>query len=443
MDAPAVRPITWARGPEWASRPRCGATPWTARRTGAVADTVLQRRSSIRAHRVERLVVAYSSANTDPLFGLCQNARVLERLTRSAFRLGGALFCFGATLELMARCDDVLTWGAPFWGEYSQDRLSIVDELGPRCRPGGHFEKWKLDSHGFRGPEVADAARPGMIRILVVGASESFGLYESPGKEYPAELQRQLEAARPGRFEVINAACAGMTPPRIDSLLRSFLGRFRPDWVLFYPSPQFYLDEEPPRAWRPGAPQPRPRCTSRVARRLSTALKSVLPARIQTRLRDREIQSVVQRHEAGWVWTTPPRERVELFRTHLQELVAAVRSLGARPILLTHANRFGSKLTDEDRQELVTLRKFFPRASLSVLLPFERSMNRALLDTAVRANVTAIDTEQRVGKAPAYFADFSHFTDRGAQAMAAVLSRELVGLLTTASSSQRRRPEPP
>ena len=178
---------------------------------------------------------------------------MLFRLNGQALRVTAQVIVFMALLEVCARLDDAVTWGAPFFGEYSNTSLSVIDALGPRCRPNGQFEKWKLNSYGFRGPEVTPAKSPGVTRIMVVGASETFGLYESPGNEYPAEMQRQLRRG-PKQFEVINAACAGMSPPRIAQLLDSLLGRFRPDYLLYYPSPQFYLDEQPPTESRRTAP---------------------------------------------------------------------------------------------------------------------------------------------------------------------------------------------
>ena len=367
---------------------------------------------------------------------------MLIRWSGKAFRLAVMAALFMAVLEVCARWDDVLTWQAPFWGEYSQEQLTFTDALGPRCRPGGQFEKWRLNSFGFRGPEVAPAKAPGVTRVLLVGASETFGLYESPGHEYPAELQRVLDERRPGRFEVVNAACAGMSPPRIDRLLEPLLGQFRPDIVLFYPSPQFYLDDEPPRAGHNVPPRRERAFTPRLLRRIKTWVKSSLPDQVQTLMREVSIDWRISRRGPDWVWTKAPEDRVELFRQHLGALIGRVRALGARPVLATHANRFGATLTERDRQQVVALRSFYPRAPSSVVVPFERAMNRAVLETARENGVVALDLEQRVGKDPAFYADFSHFTDQGAHAMAEALSDELLRLDESATTSTPRAPDP-
>lgn len=53
-----------------------------------------------------------------------------------------------------------------------------------------------------------------MRRVLLLGASETFGLYESEGHEF-AEVLRQEFARAESPIEVINAAVAGMTVPSL------------------------------------------------------------------------------------------------------------------------------------------------------------------------------------------------------------------------------------
>jgi hypothetical protein len=80
-----------------------------------------------------------------------------------------------------------------------------------------HEEKWANDSrgrhrvrindHGLRGPDFDDAKKPGVLRVLTLGASSTFGFENRDHETYPYYLQQVLdrEAGR-GRFEVINFA---------------------------------------------------------------------------------------------------------------------------------------------------------------------------------------------------------------------------------------------
>ena len=51
---------------------------------------------------------------------------------------------------------------------------------GRRGEPYGHFGQWRLNAYGFRSPEISILPAPAMVRIAALGASETFGLYESP-----------------------------------------------------------------------------------------------------------------------------------------------------------------------------------------------------------------------------------------------------------------------
>ena len=100
-------------------------------------------------------------------------------------------FCcaFILILEIATRIDQKIIFGAPLWGEYTYaSALYAEDEFGIVGKPNAVFEKWRLNSSGFRGPEIALAKAPGSMRISCFGASETFGLYEKPDNDWPRQL---------------------------------------------------------------------------------------------------------------------------------------------------------------------------------------------------------------------------------------------------------------
>lgn len=89
------------------------------------------------------------------------------------------LLFFLLTIEVCARIDDAVRYGAPLWGPYSADQLRSRDLDGiPHNVPGASFQKWHNDSYGFRGTEIAPKPHRETIRVVCLGASESYGLYE-------------------------------------------------------------------------------------------------------------------------------------------------------------------------------------------------------------------------------------------------------------------------
>ena len=74
-----------------------------------------------------------------------------------------------------------------------------------------YFGWVKVNSAGFRGPEVAEPKPEGVVRIMAVGGSVTFDFQVSgDDKAWPARLEHYLDRfnSRP-RVEVINAGVGG------------------------------------------------------------------------------------------------------------------------------------------------------------------------------------------------------------------------------------------
>ncbi len=334
------------------------------------------------------------------------------------------LVAFAVGLEVATRTDEWVRWKTPPLARAgSVADLIIVDSSGGRGVPGEQYRQFAMNSLGFRGPEP----RTGKPRVLVVGASETFGLYERSGDEYPRQLQDSLAAAGCD-VDVINTALPGFSLP---TLTATYLHRLRglgASLVVVYPTPVQYLDYETP-VWQPPA-SPRggiaPGFQLRVARRLRDHLKVALPQFVQTYLRSREISASRERMTPGFVFDTIPAERLEAFRRDLRTLIDSVKGSGAGLLVATHANAFPPDVAP-DTARLISWTKFYPRASMAVLPAFERAANALILTEAAAAGVATSDVAAAMaGRDPATtFADFSHFTEEGSAAMAQVLARDI------------------
>ncbi len=89
------------------------------------------------------------------------------------------------TAEVAVRVEEWFRWRTPIGSplQVATD-LAIRDATGIHPAPNTAFRKWRFNSVGTRGAEPVD----GVPRLIVTGASESFGLYESPDREYPKQL---------------------------------------------------------------------------------------------------------------------------------------------------------------------------------------------------------------------------------------------------------------
>ncbi|MBM4266394.1 MAG: hypothetical protein FJ144_07275 [Deltaproteobacteria bacterium] len=73
--------------------------------------------------------------------------------------------------------------------------------------PGGERFDVRINNHGFRGGDFAVAKPPGVIRVVTLGASSTFGYSNRDDETYPHRLEQILNERGGGRrFEVINIA---------------------------------------------------------------------------------------------------------------------------------------------------------------------------------------------------------------------------------------------
>jgi hypothetical protein len=126
---------------------------------------------------------------------------------------------------------------------------------------------------------------------------------------------------------------------------------------------------------------------------------------------------------------------METFRIQLNRLVASVRQEGLQPLLVTHANRFSGAMQDTagpDRRHVVNpLSLYYPQASPNILVGTDSVANAIICEVAAAQGVPVVETERQIPASPAYFADFLHFTDLGADRMAHLVVR---GILSRAAS---------
>lgn len=358
---------------------------------------------------------------------------------------------FLVVFESATRVEDWVRYRTPFFSPYrSQSDLVVRDEKGMHGRPYARFGKWVMNGLGMRGPSASAMKMPGTFRIITVGASETFGLYETIGKEYPRQLEDSLEAIRRSgrcrcawieRFEVLNGAVPGMSLPTVVQDVSARLAALQPDVVIHYTTPSMYLWNEPPRAARPdssgaayAAPLLADRLYPRSLERVRMQVKSMLPGVIETWLRDRQIADARAERGPDWQFTVVPRDRLAQFTSDLTRLVEAVRAIGATPVLVTHANAFPDG-AHPNRELLVQWLKFYPRATGPVLLAFDTLARQTTLEVGRTSDAPVVDVQaalhqQRDVKA---FSDFSHFTDAGAGVAAERMAKQVVELARRAS----------
>ena len=355
-----------------------------------------------------------------------QTSPRLSLASRLSF-LSLALLIALAAAELTARVYDRLRYDMPMWTAESMQSLVYRDSLTIRGLPEGRYNHFALNRYGFRGPEIDSLPSPGCVRIMALGASETFGFTESDGKNYTSQLADSLRGQ--GCYQVINAGIMGITGPNLIRFWTLWASHFRPALVIVYPTPKFYLDDPAPSPLQPESPHVLARPPwwhLRLFDHLHDRLQ--IPSTVQAWRTRRAIARATEGRPPSWFFTDVPRDRMEAFGRDLDSLMVAIRVTGATPVLVAHATRYGPTLNAADRQILLGWRLLTPRATEAATLAFERASEQVVRDVAARRHVLLVNADSAMTGHSSYFADSQHFTDQGAGVFAGLLSRAIRAL---------------
>jgi lysophospholipase L1-like esterase len=347
----------------------------------------------------------------------------------------GAALTFLAAAELTARFDDYLFNDiSPLASPDRERDLLVQMPWGTRGKPNGHFRKWHLNEYGFLGPSMSQL--PTGTRVMVLGASETFGLYESAGQNYPAQLSKDLAERGRRDVEIVNAAVAGMTLPSLKVYWDNWASAFQPSFVLLYPAAHFYLDNERPRV----APKSAITDGSVVSRLVTSSRfveRIVDQGRQMQLLRALRSQLEIGRALKGkspdylFVAINLPQDRLHAFTRDLEDLGEAVARTGAKPVLITPAFKTPSPPAPSDLAELSYFRIFIPRAEPDAIPAFVAAARQAIIDLGQRRGWPVIDAAYELGGCRELFADPVHFTNEGSRRLAHLIGDRLLPMLGT------------
>lgn len=340
---------------------------------------------------------------------------------RVLLRYAACAFLFFFVWEACARIDDYVTERAPLLGNYGVFNMLTSDAFGVVGKPYGRFSKWKLNALGYRGPDV----HFGTEKVICVGASETFGMGETEGMEYPRQLEREFNARVPGRrFEVVNVAYAGQSLSAFAHRVDHVVQILSPTMAIIYPSFLPYTGDVPPGSsdpveWvqEPDGPQ------SRIVGKLLNSIDRLPPWVQKWRYRYHIWRGV--RRARGRVRPTIPEARVEQFRCDLSLVLDRLQQNNVCPVLVTHATFFGASVDPDERFMLTAWRRFEPTLADEGWLDVERRMNAVIRQEASERSLQLIDAANALS-GPENFTDWVHFTDKGAHKLADMIADTVI-----------------
>jgi hypothetical protein len=335
------------------------------------------------------------------------------------------------TLELAARVDDFLREQAPLLRPYSINTLFRPSALGKEGVPSAKYAKWQMNSLGYRGPEPIS----GRANILVFGASESFGLYESANHEYPRIVEKTLNEKLNNRFNVINIAMPGIRIGRV-TYLDAAVQKTQPQFVIVYPSPANYIGTTTAFCGQPARPVADQRTLADYSRFVGKAVemaKKIAPEAVRNALGKYTIWSASREQKPV---EKMPVETLAAMEKDFGCVIDTIRAAGSKPIIVTHATFFGATFKESDRAMLTAWRRFYPNMLEDGFIDLERRTNELIVEIGRRQGVPVVDAANVIPGGPEYFADFVHFTDKGAKTMADLIANKIIEQLNQPDVNQ-------
>ncbi len=353
------------------------------------------------------------------------------------------------TLEVAARVDDWLRHGADPLAYYGpKNLLALSDEGETHNRPLARFEKWRHDERGYR-VSTPPGTTPPVARWTCLGSSETYGLYERPGGEWPAALGALVA---PAGVRVDNASVVGISPFELKWYLDRHVLPYEPDLVIVVISPFIFTlglasGVEPDSAQFADP--------ARIARMRVSRAPTL---REQSRFLAKAQRSVIRRLPPDWtrrLAIASKERKLERLRragkrpdtlldvpppptvaTYVEVLGRLQRQLAARGVDLavcTYPNSLRLDGTLAVRDAILDRTLWLPQYSAEGLCAIAAQFaaaTRAFCDTS---GAVLIDLEAAVPPGTENFADSVHLTDLGAERAAAAAQAALTTRLDAAA----------
>ena len=279
----------------------------------------------------------------------------------------------------------------------------------------------RINSLGFRSPELAQPKPPDVIRVAFLGASTTYCAEVSSNEAtWPHLVWQNLARQLPGvRFDYVNAGVPGYG---YDAILRNLEVRVRalgPDVIVIYEASNDLSADTRELARQRGL------FTAAHIQDSWLARHSLLWFLAEKNLRVNRLQASVD--DATGKLDYEPRELSRGFEARLRRTVQVSETIAPVVAVATFSSRLRRGLSREElRHGAVTALYYMPYMTLDGLVAGFEEYNRVIRAVAQERRAILIGDEDLIPPDEANYADSVHFTDAGSRLMAARVSSALL-----------------
>jgi lysophospholipase L1-like esterase len=280
-------------------------------------------------------------------------------------------------------------------------------------KPGQDTGRIRINSQGFRGPEIPRTKPPGTVRLAFLGGSTTF-CAEVSGNEntWPALVTRGLGERYPGvKFDYVNAGVPGYGLGSMRKNLERRVAPFRPDIIFFYEATNDMASDTRELAARRGLYSDMTKDSSPLAK------ISVAWFLIERRMIRQQQEKAAR---SGITLAYDPDSLAHVFGERLAGCLQAAKAVAPVYAVAT----FSHKMRRDQSPQVALANSaealfYSPYTSVAELITSFDAYNRAIREVADSTGAILIDGEDTIPGDDIHFADSVHFTDEGARTMAA------------------------
>jgi lysophospholipase L1-like esterase len=343
--------------------------------------------------------------------GLRGMSRGRQRLLLAAF-VAVVTALLAAAAEAFVRVRQYVAYGR-LWGV--EETYRVDPESGLRTPiPGADFGTIRINSLGFRGPEIEVPKPSSTLRLAFLGASTTYCAEASTNDAtWPHLVWQDLSRRWPDvRFDYVNGGVPGYGVADSLKNLQHRVRPLEPDVIVVYHATNDLSANSFELAVRQGLVE------RRTEQELSwPAHYSLLWYLVEKNLMIRWRQAGAR--EAMGKLSFDPRELAQPFRADLTELLEASRESASLAAVITFSTRLRRDQDPADQvAAAVTSLYYMPYMSIDGLLEGFEAYNQTIREVAAETGALLIEAERAIPGDAVHFNDSVHFTDRGNTAMA-------------------------
>lgn len=294
-------------------------------------------------------------------------------------------------------------------------------KLKPGAQLAGSERKVHINRLGFRGAEPVIPKPTGLIRVVVLGDSTTFGLEATDDDAvWVSRLEAQLRSSQGLYVETVNAGCPGYTLSDAIAVFDDRIAPLEPDIVVLQ------------------------QVTTDIAAHSRRQFAATAPKEARSSL-DRVFESnslflnLLKANTAAFTsqWLTVRRhdslddDGVNKYQKELAGFVERVQGRGWWIALCTAPRSFGDPSAPSDQYELAASSLMHnPALSLAGLNHAFDRYNDSIREVSRRSGAALIDLDRMIPRRGEYFVDAVHFNDAGHELAGRAAAHELAPLMT-------------